>query len=278
MTKNKRLIIIFVALAVLTVLIIINSAVFSVRIVHPHALNYELSAEDRNEVEKINELIREHHGIRTGSSIFMLNEERTVAAVRRNLLRREIAHAEIIRLERIFPNRVNIHYILLRPYFYVEHRGQAKVFSDNGTLIFIESVSSARQRGAIGLRIDGELMSLELGSEFNTSIQADVARFFTIIEAFQQLPHGEIGRDFEYVDISNPSAIFLRMAFTEPMGTAVRMEIRAIANFTEHFRHGLSAYRHFLQSTEHLYRTQSGTLLVTELATTGQIVVTHSPD
>ena len=128
LTKRKRLVIIFSVIAALTALIIINSAVFSIRIVNANALNYPNNAP---EIEKLNEIISEYHGVRLGSSIFMLNEYRARESIQRNLVEtHDLAHIEIRSIERLFPNRLMIHYIVLRPYIYKIYNGYAFVFWD----------------------------------------------------------------------------------------------------------------------------------------------------
>jgi len=270
MTKNKRLIIIFSAIALLTALIIINSAVFSVRSVFANSLNYPNSD---SEVLHINEMLENHHGIRMGSSIFMLNEERTIEAIRRNLIEHEeLAHIEIRSLERLFPNRVVIHYVVLRPYFYIFDGGQAYIFSNNETLIrIVESVAEARSMGALGLFTSGELVSRNLGDVFETSEPQDALRFNAVISTFERLVHRDLQHDFRYVDLRNPTSIFIRMSSTP----GLRIEIRTVDNFLTHFSHGFSVYRAFLISPDLHHKTMSGTLLITETAA-GQIVATHS--
>jgi len=265
MTKNKRLVLIFSALAVLAALIIINSAVFSVRIVHAHSLSHSFN---NPEVERINTLIAQNHGIRTGTSIFMLNEQRTIENVRYNLIAiDELAHIEIRGIERLFPNRLMIHYVILHPMFYVEHNGEAFVFSNNATLIHIVSLQEARVKGAIGLRLRGALLSTELGDAFQTHVPADRTTLDAVMATMERINH----RQFSYVDISNPGVISIQ---TQP---GVRIEIRSILNFASHFAHAYSTYRFFMENDTYRYRTLGGRLLVIQ-TTGGDISVAYTPD
>ncbi|MCL2847882.1 MAG: hypothetical protein FWE13_03935 [Firmicutes bacterium] len=276
MTKKKRLIIIFSALLALTALIIINSAVFSVRSVNANALN---ESSNNESVLRINDLIANNHGIRMGSSIFMLNEERTIEAVTRNILEQDgaVANFEIRSLERIFPNRIVVHYVLLLPYFYIETvvGADVKVFSNNGTLIDILPILEAQRQGAIRLDIRGQLLSLERGSRFETDYPRDTTRFFAVIDAFERMyhhfymRHEDISMDFRYVDISDPRAIFLRML------PGVKMEIRNETNFIEYFRHGFSVYRHLRRYDSD--RTLSGRIRPYRTAT-GEFRIVYSEE
>ena len=275
MTKKKRLIIIFSALAVFVALIIINSVVFSIRRVTANSLNTFTG--ECQETRDTNAIIEEHHGIRMGSSIFMLNENRTRERVTQNVIyQQDFLNIEIRRLERIFPNRVVVHYVIIRPYFYIQVGNRVKTFANNGALTHIDNdVQSARARGAIRLYIRGELESLDIGQQFETTVDADRTRFLAVISALEQLIyHHQLRSELEYINIASPQAIFARVA----PNPGVRFEINSVANFTAHLQIALSTYRYFLahELLEYRIRATSGTLF-TFVDNSGIIRVAHRP-
>jgi len=253
--------------AVLTALIIVNSAVFSVRVVNAHALNY--CANDAETV-RINTVIEQHHGIRMGSSMFTLNENRAIGNITRNLIEVDaLAGIEIRAIERLFPNRIVVHYIRLVPYFFVMRGGEAFVFSNSGVLIDIVAENAARSQGAIELRVRGELSALSLGEEFATTVATDATRFATVVAGFERVVPRNERRSVSYVDITADGAVTIRMG--------VVIEVRSLTNFTEHFRHGFSLFYNFAygENTEFRYRAFSGRILVTQEAG-GRIIVSWS--
>ena len=259
-------------MAALVALIIINSVVFSVRSVTANSLN--TSTGDCPVTRDMNSLIEEHHGIRIGSSIFMLNEDSATARVTQNIIaQQDSLILEIRALERIFPNRVVVHYVLLLPYFYVQVGSSVKSFANNGILMHIDTnPTAARARGAIGLIVRGELESLAIGEQFATTVDADTTRFFAAVHALEHLTYHHLFRnEFRYIDISNPQAIFVQTA------AGAVFDIRSVANFTEHFRHALSTFRDFFYNDTVEYRARAlrGTLRVIQDAA-GVISVVYS--
>jgi len=261
MTKRKSLIIIFACVLVIVALVVVNSAVFSVRTVNAHALNY--TANDP-ETERINNIIVNNHGIRIGSSMFTLNENRTIENVRRNLIEADgLTNIEIRAIERLFPNRLMIHYVRLVPYFFVMQNNNAYVFSNRagGAFLGVMTEQLARQQNAVQLLIRGSL-SDDLTGGFSSTIATDITRKAAVVAGFEAVVARIERRNIAYVDLTADGAIFVQTVGGAASG--VRIEIRSINNFTEHFRHGFSLFYYFRNSPYANVRHQAstGTILV----------------
>lgn len=251
MRKNKKLIIIFSVVIALTALIILNSVLFSVQHVDADCMNDEDSVLD--------EAIETSHGIRYGSSIFMLNENKAVENLKNNLAGKGIANIEIVSLERKFPNRVAIHYIKTVDYFYVLSGGQAYFFSNKGAVLTKATEASAEKGNSIELKLKGQLQSTAPGAGLSTQYESDRERADSLLYALgrlENLPFSRLGEYFEFASVAG-SRIYIKTA------RGVFIEFSDLENFTEQFRHGLSAYKSFLTDPDQTPKSRTGTIIVT---------------
>ena len=124
--RNKRLIILFCILFAVTTLIVLSSAVFSVRSVYGYCSNAD-DAALCDEVADVNV-----NGIKTGRSIFLLGEKNVVKAVEEKL-----PQVEVTNIERKFPDRVYINFRKIFPYFAIAAGEQTLLVSDGGKILSV---------------------------------------------------------------------------------------------------------------------------------------------
>ena len=124
--RNKRLIILFCILFAITTLIVLSSAVFSVRSVYGYCAN----ADDEGLCDRVANL--EVNGIKTGRSIFLLSEKKIAAAVEDKL-----PEVEVVNVERKFPDRVYINFRKLFPYYAIAAGEQTLLAGDGGKILSV---------------------------------------------------------------------------------------------------------------------------------------------
>lgn len=107
--RNKKLVVLLAVFAVVTTLVILSSVVFSVQSVYAHCYNAD---DERLEIAVAS---KDVNGIRRGSSIFMLNEEKIINSVESNC-----SEVFVVNVERKFPNRVYINYVKIFPTLVLE--------------------------------------------------------------------------------------------------------------------------------------------------------------
>ncbi|MCL2061945.1 MAG: hypothetical protein FWH03_04900 [Firmicutes bacterium] len=253
MKKNKKLLIIFAAVAAITVLIIVNSVVFSVQ--HVNAYSIKGSYPD------LDKAIEENHGIRIGSSIFVLNEQKASARLKQNLLDKGIANVDILYFERKFPNRVAVTYERLYEYFYVPHAGQAYLFAcKNGTLLSSAPLSSVP--AIAELRLQGTLQSTQLAAKFASSVASDAEKVDSFLYALAHLtePYQTYKSAITFIDIASANTLFLG---TEK---GVVIEIALGTDLPERLNMGFSTYHALIVNAErnpaYPAMLESGTIVV----------------
>ena len=155
--RNKRLLIIFGILLSLTLLIAIGSAIFSIRTVNAFCTNVkdeELCAEVVKEMDKI-----------IGKSVFTLNEDKLIKRVEDR-----VGGIKVVNIERLFPNRVNIHFVKLYDYFEV-------MYEDNFYISGIDGKVLKKQAESCGDSVIRVVLGLneapEVGGTFKTANRFD---------------------------------------------------------------------------------------------------------
>ena len=144
--RNKKLIVIFSILLALTLLVVLNSVLFSVRTVTAHCFNYDDTIIE-NDGKKLADKVIESAGIKKGSSIFLVNKEKTAA----NIVARQTG-VKVVNIEKRFPNRITIHYAKLVDTFQVAMPRGYYICTNDGRIVEIVDKPLPVQN-IIGLRM-----------------------------------------------------------------------------------------------------------------------------
>ena len=122
--RNKRLIILFCILFAVTTLIVLSSAVFSVRFVYAYCTNDD----DQELCEQVADF--NVNEIKTGRSIFLLSEKKIIETVDSKM-----PQVEVINIERKFPDRVYINFRKLFPYYAIAAGEQTLLAGYDGKIL-----------------------------------------------------------------------------------------------------------------------------------------------
>ena len=95
--KSKRLIVMLCALAFLTVLIVVNSTIFTLQKVSINWLTSTIQLENLNNYDLTNSVSR-------GGSIFLVNKQKIIAK-----LEKDNSYLRVVSIETVFPNKLVIH-------------------------------------------------------------------------------------------------------------------------------------------------------------------------
>ena len=262
---------IFSIICGLTVLIVLSSIVFAVQDVRAYCLNVQ--DEDPILIE-LDKSVLDNHEIRIGGSIFMLSEKKTIESLNKNLAESGVANVEIRQVERLFPNRVVIHYAKVEPYFYVIEGGQAYFYSNkNAMLMDIVAAADADKRGAVELKIGGSLDGKKSGSSaFSTKSEYDRQCADELVNAMERLfPYAELSSYLEFADVSIDGYIYVKTA------RGVYLEFSSLTNFFEQFRLGASIYKNYRESSDTAERVRSSTGTIILAQTKNGPTAVYSP-
>lgn len=130
--RNKKLIILFCILTLVTLLIVLGSVVFSVKGVYASCYNADDEALDKQVASmKIN-------GIEEGKSIFLLDEDEIIKSIES-----KVSGVKVINVERKFPNQVYVNYVKVYPYFVIERDDKAIYATNEGKVISTSNVATS---------------------------------------------------------------------------------------------------------------------------------------
>ncbi|MCL2796526.1 MAG: hypothetical protein FWD58_00505 [Firmicutes bacterium] len=279
MSKNKRLIIIFSVVCGLTLLIILSSAVFAVSSVRAYCVNVK---DDDPMLAELDKQVLACHDIRFGSSIFMLNEKKTIQNLNKKLAASDppVTNIEVRAIERAFPNRVIIHYIKFEPYFYVAEGGQAYFYAFGGATLMrvldlADAGAASLMAGAVQIAVEGKISGTAVGSSaFSTSIEHERQSAEAVLAALEKLcSPADLADYFDYIDLSREGYIFAKT------NRGVVLEFSSFDNLYEQFRLGVSMYKDFRESgkTEDRVRSGTGTIIVSNTVA-GVITAVYTPE
>ena len=116
--RNKKLVVVLAVFAVITMLVVLGSVIFSVHNVYAHCYNADDATLDSVVMDK------DTNGIRRGKSIFMLDEEEIIARIED-----KCSDVKVINVERKFPNRVYVNYVKIFPSMVLETQNSALALS-----------------------------------------------------------------------------------------------------------------------------------------------------
>ena len=271
MSKNKRLIIIFSVICGLTLLVVLSSVVFAVQEVSVFCVNVKSDDPLRQELDEkvlfgkgLDGTKYDRHGIRYGSSIFMLNERKTIETINQRLAADGIADVEVINIERHFPNRVELHYINIDPFFCVARDGKTYYYGkDDARLMKVADGGRSPQaplKYAVEVRTGGKIMGAEPGvSVFSTDKPFEKQSAAALLAALETLCQpAELNDYFDFIDISREGKIFAKTRL------GLVLEFSSFDRLQEQFLFAVATYNEFRQSgkTEDAVRAGTGTLIV----------------
>ena len=273
-SKNKRLMLIFSVLCGLTLLIVLSSVIFAVHDVRVYCLNIK---DDDPQRAELDQKVLDNHGILTGTSIFTISEKKTIAGIRRELALNHIADIEIRKIERHFPNRVEIHYVKIEPYFYVIQGSKAYFYSNGMELMQITESDEVKQGAyqfAVEFKAEGRVTETDVGSsEFSTDKMYEQAGAEAAAKALETLCAFSELRDYlNFIDVSREGYVFAKTRL------GVTLEFSSLERFSEQFRLGVSAYKEFRESgvPGDYVRARDGTIIVS--LTAKGVTAAYSPE
>ncbi len=191
--RNKKLIVLFVILSIVTLLIVLGSVIFSVQDVYGYCYN---DSDDAFIQEVASDEIT---GIQRGKSIFLLNEQEVIASVES-----KIPDIEVINIERKFPNRVYINFVRIFPYLVFDdsQSDQALLVGNNGK-ITSKVDKQAEYDDYIKLITNSNANSTVVGENIFDANSAEQNTIIGIMDAMERMDiHASVIDMFEFMDIS----------------------------------------------------------------------------
>lgn len=195
--RNKKLIIIFSVICVLTLLVVLNSVVFSVQ----HIDAYCYNADDR----ELESTVVSATGLKKGKSIFTVNENKVIATVESN-----VPNIRVRNIERKFPNRVCVNYVKVFPYLELARDGQYYVCGNDARIMEINA-EAMDTRTIIELKSDAALNGGQKGEALFADGTAHTA-VTEILGALEQIQyHNEIVELIRFIDIRKEGFAYIKM-------------------------------------------------------------------
>ncbi len=194
--RNKKLIVLFVILSIVTLLIVLGSVIFSVQDVYGYCYN------DSDDAFMREVATDEVTGIQKGKSIFLLNEQDVI-----NSVESKIPDVEIINVERKFPNRIYINFVRIFPYlvFDVEGSETALLVANNGK-ITSKIDKQSEYDGYIRLISDMSANSTTVGEKVFVENSVEQNTILGIMKTMERIDlHSAVIDMFEFIDISKLS-------------------------------------------------------------------------
>lgn len=248
--RNKKLIIIFSVLCVLTLLVVLNSVIFSVQNVSAYCMNTEDS--------ELEQMVLQKHNIKRGKSIFLLNENNVIKDVES-----AVSNIKVINIERKFPNSVYINYVKLIEYLKIDYNGNSYFCSNEGKIVRIAEGGDS-STPIIKLKLKGSLTSLKLSESFQSDNPNDLILVTSILWSLERLGFVRDVVDFlSFIDISK-NFIYLKTT------TGVFIELQSGNDMLNKLNYAISTYN---QLSVEMKKT--GTIIISDAV---PIKPTYDPD
>ncbi|MDE7394793.1 MAG: FtsQ-type POTRA domain-containing protein, partial [Clostridiales bacterium] len=257
--RNKKLIIFFSILCAVTLLVVFNSVLFSVRHVRVYCANVESSA-------FADKVLASHH-IKRSESIFFVNKQKVAARVESS-----VPGVRVLNIEKKFPNRIYINYVEVKPYLRI-FDGHNTYFCGNDLRVMYAEEGAknlwsgaesdpywsgipAEKRHVINLLYKGDLKSTAVGSIVSFSDSTTAAIVTGVFSALERLGYYESVMElFTEIDVSGKDKPFIMLTTFSGM----KWEIVSADNLAEKLRLGLSV---FLSDKLSDAQKQTGTLVI----------------
>lgn len=231
--RNKRLIILFCILFAVTTLIVLSSAVFSVRFVYGYCYN----ADDQQLCDEVASL--DVNEIKTGKSIFLLSEKKIT-----EIIESKLPQVEVINVERKFPDRVYINFRKLFPYYAITAGEQTLLAGYDGKILSVTDNPDSYVKFT-------SLSSPEETSVGKKAYEADstegkfISRFSSTIDRLDILSNTSLQKKMELFESIDISRLTTSSEFTIKMRTGTEMVFwGTLDDLTAEVRLALSTYVH----------------------------------
>jgi len=223
--RNKRLIVLFSILLSLTVVVIFGSIVFSVSVVTTSGHNINVY----DEGQQLSDRVIEAANVRR-RSIFLLNDDRIISDIEE-----AVPQVQVVNIERLFPNRVLIHFVKLYNYFRVYRDGNYYSLRASGRITYINEEADRNFIDVFGAVSFGDLavgdyMFNRATNEFLIEVATSLERLGAGTSAASNL--------IEFINISySNNNVYIGMR-----GGGIIRIIYANENFFDKLRMGLSVF------------------------------------
>lgn len=237
--RKKKLIIIFSVICVLTLLIVLNSAVFSVQHIDAYCYNVDDIGLEQQVVANT--------GLKKGRSIFTVKEDKVISSVEA-----AVGNVRVVNIERKFPNRVCVNYVKIIPYFEFYSGGKYYLCSNDARILEINDVACDPSK-AVTLRADATVT----GTQNNATLFAESSRETAVVsEIFLSLSrlgyYDATVELIDWIDIRALDTVYMRMS------SGVGVKIVGVDGMFEKLRYAMSYYN----EADDLHRN-AGTIIVT---------------
>lgn len=235
--RNKKLIVILIVVCSLTVLIVLNSVIFSVQHVNAYCYN----ADDK----ELEQTVIDNSGIKKGTGIFALNKNKVIENLNKN-----VQNIKVINIEKKFPNVVFINYARIYEYFQIAQDDKYYFCSNDGKIMRI-SESPGLSSEIIRLNLSSPITGTTVGDKFASDSSSEMTLATELLSALEQLNYyHEVVEMIDFIDITKSQFVFLKMT------SGVFLELQGTSNILPKIRLALSLY---VQKDE--FKT-SGTIIV----------------
>lgn len=195
--RNKKLIALLLVIITIVILVVVLSVVFTVRNVSAH--NYV------NDNDGYSETVAEASGIKKGSSIFFIDEDGVKKAVSKTL-----PQIDVITVERKFPDRVTLHYMLREKSFEYFYDGNYYGCYSNGR-IGAQSTQSLGV-GYFLVKFSGAA-NTEIGSDFVEKASLQYKRVMNFLSIMHDYGYSDLQMSelFTFVDFTVTDRLYVSM-------------------------------------------------------------------
>lgn len=237
--RNKKLIIILIVVSCVTLLVVLNSVIFSVQNITAYCYN--------SDDAELSDTVVESSGIKKGGSIFTLGKEK----IEKNVTEK-VRNVKVINIEKKFPNSVSINYVKIYEYLRIQNGDKYYFCSNDGKIMRI-SDNPGLTTDIIELRLKGAISDVSEGDRFASESSSDVQLTSALLSALEQLGyHRESVEMIDFIDITKSQFIFIKMH------SGVVLELQGTSNIPSKMRMAFSIY---VNATEEDMRTR-GTIII----------------
>lgn len=235
--RNKKLLIVLIVVCSITLLIVLNSVIFSVQTVTTYCYNAPYDEEFNNEIVK-------NSNIKKGGSIFALDKKKVTQALTEN-----VPSIKVVNIEKKFPNTVSINYVKIFEYLRIEQNGKYYCCSNDGKILrVLDSIENEDK--LIEFRVS-PIKEVSAGEKFASDSSTEVAIATELLSALERLDfHREAVELIDFIDIRKSQFVFIQMH------SGVMIELQGNSNITAKLRMALSVF-----DSKYEWRN-SGTLIV----------------
>lgn len=239
--RNKRLIILLSVLLSVTLLVLCNSVLFSVRHVSVHCINRETSRYESD--------ILSHAAIKKGTGIFFVDKGKVTRRIES-----AVTNVRVLNVEKMFPNRICINFAEIVPYLRFAHddgAGLKTYYISNDMRVMSVMPGADTSINAVDLKVKGDAEKLT-GEEVRFADTRVQATLLEIFDGLERLGYYEkVVELFTEIDLSGN---FIDMRTR----TGLLWRILGADDLAEKLRFALSVYQ-----SDKLDAHTGGTLLVT---------------